>query len=101
GIGRAFSRFMAARGASVVVVGRTFRDSEVPGIQFVKADLSLMREAQRVGQSLPAEALDLIIFTTGILPGPKRDRGDVLRSIPPTRLLQRRFADIRKDACGD
>src|SRR5262245_3819980 len=73
GIGRAFSRFMAARGASVVVVGQTFRDSDVPGIQFVKADLSLMREAQRVGQALPAEALDLVIFTTGILPGPKRE----------------------------
>jgi NAD(P)-dependent dehydrogenase (short-subunit alcohol dehydrogenase family) len=73
GIGRAFSRFMAARGASVVVVGQTFRDSEVPGIQIVKADLSLMREAKRVGQALPAEALDLIIFTTGILPGPKRE----------------------------
>src|SRR5262249_21802475 len=38
GIGRAFSRFMAARGASVVVVGQTFRDSDVPGIQFVKAE---------------------------------------------------------------
>jgi NAD(P)-dependent dehydrogenase (short-subunit alcohol dehydrogenase family) len=57
----------------VVVVGQTFRDSEVPGIQIVKADLSLMREAKRVGQALPAEALDLIIFTTGILPGPKRE----------------------------
>jgi NAD(P)-dependent dehydrogenase (short-subunit alcohol dehydrogenase family) len=73
GIGRAISRFMDPRGASVVAVGQTFRDSEVPGIQFVKADLSLMREAQRVGQALPAEALDLVIFTTGILPGPKRE----------------------------
>jgi hypothetical protein len=45
GIGRAFSRFMAARGAGIVVVGQTFRDSDVPGIEFIKADLSLMREA--------------------------------------------------------
>jgi NAD(P)-dependent dehydrogenase (short-subunit alcohol dehydrogenase family) len=29
GIGRALSRFMASRGASVIVVGQTFRDSDV------------------------------------------------------------------------
>ena len=42
GIGRAFSRFLASRGASVVAVGQTFRDTDVPGIEFIKADLSLM-----------------------------------------------------------
>jgi NAD(P)-dependent dehydrogenase (short-subunit alcohol dehydrogenase family) len=73
GIGRAFSRSMASRGASVVVVGQTFRDADMPGIEFVKADLSLMREAQRVGEALPAESLDLVIFTTGIMAGPKRE----------------------------
>jgi NAD(P)-dependent dehydrogenase (short-subunit alcohol dehydrogenase family) len=73
GIGRALSRFMASRGASVVVVGWTFRDSDVPGIEFVKADLSLMREAQRVAVLLPAEDLDLLVFTTGIMAGPERE----------------------------
>jgi NAD(P)-dependent dehydrogenase (short-subunit alcohol dehydrogenase family) len=73
GIGRALSRFMASRGANVVVVGQTFRDSDVPGIEFVKADLSLMREAQRVAVLLPAEDLDLLVFTTGIMAGPKRE----------------------------
>ena len=73
GIGRAFSRFMASRGASVVVVGQTFRDFDVPGIEFIKADLSLMREAQRVSALLPAETLDLVVFTTGIMAGPKRE----------------------------
>src|SRR5690349_18310890 len=72
GIGRALSRFMASRGASVVVVGQTFRDSDVRGIEFIKADLSLMREAERVGKALPAETLDLVIFTTGIFAAPKR-----------------------------
>jgi NAD(P)-dependent dehydrogenase (short-subunit alcohol dehydrogenase family) len=72
GIGRALSRFMASRGASVVVVGQTFRDSGVPGIEFIKADLSLMREAQRVAAQLPAETADLVIFTTGIFAAPKR-----------------------------
>jgi NAD(P)-dependent dehydrogenase (short-subunit alcohol dehydrogenase family) len=72
GIGRAFSRFLASRGANVLAVGQTFRDSDVPGIEFMKADLSLMREAQRVGSLLPAETLDLVIFTTGIIAAPKR-----------------------------
>lgn len=72
GIGRALSRFMASRGASVVVVGQTFRDSEMPGIEFMKADLTLMREAKRVGEALPAETLDIVIFTTGIFAAPKR-----------------------------
>jgi NAD(P)-dependent dehydrogenase (short-subunit alcohol dehydrogenase family) len=72
GIGRAFSRFMAARGASIVVVGQTFRDSDLPGIQFIKADLSLMREARRVGKELPAETIDIALFTTGIFAAPQR-----------------------------
>jgi NAD(P)-dependent dehydrogenase (short-subunit alcohol dehydrogenase family) len=72
GIGRAFGRCFASHDAAVAVVGQTFRDADVPGIEFIKADLSLMREAQRVGEALPAETLDLIIFTTGIMAGPKR-----------------------------
>ncbi len=72
GIGRAFSRFMASRGASILVVGQTFRDSGVSGVEFIKADLSLMREARRVAALLPAETLDLVIFTTGIFAAPKR-----------------------------
>jgi NAD(P)-dependent dehydrogenase (short-subunit alcohol dehydrogenase family) len=72
GIGRALSRFMASRGASVVVVGQTFRDSGVPEVEFIKADLSLMREAKRVGEVLPAETLDLVVFTTGIFAAPTR-----------------------------
>ena len=73
GIGRAFSRLLASRGASVLVVGQSFRDDDMPGIEFIKADLSLMREAQRVARLLPAEELDLLIFTTGIMAGPLRE----------------------------
>ena len=72
GIGRALSRFMASRGARVTVVGQTFRDADVPGIEFIKADLSLMREAKRVGEALPAGSLDIVVFTTGIFAAPKR-----------------------------
>lgn len=72
GIGRALSKFLASHGASVVVVGQTFRDAGVRGIEFIQADLSLMREAQRVADLLPAETLDLVIFTTGIFAAPER-----------------------------
>jgi NAD(P)-dependent dehydrogenase (short-subunit alcohol dehydrogenase family) len=73
GIGRALSRFMASRGARVTVVGQTFRDAAASGIEFIKADLSLMREAERVARTLPAETLDLVVFTTGIFAAPKRE----------------------------
>ena len=72
GIGRALSRLMAARGAQVTIVGRTFREVDTPRISFMKADLELMSEAQRIGRDLPAEELDLVVFTTGIMPGPER-----------------------------
>jgi NAD(P)-dependent dehydrogenase (short-subunit alcohol dehydrogenase family) len=72
GLGRALSRLLASRGSSVIAVGQTFRDSDMPRIQFLKADLSLMREAKRVGEALPAETLDIVVFTTGIFAATKR-----------------------------
>ncbi|MFY0567901.1 hypothetical protein ACN28E_29285 [Archangium lansingense] len=72
GLGRALSKSLAARGASVTVVGQTFRDAGAPGIDFEKADLSLMHEARRVAKALPAEQLDLVVFTTGIFAAPRR-----------------------------
>jgi NAD(P)-dependent dehydrogenase (short-subunit alcohol dehydrogenase family) len=72
GLGRAISRVLASRGASVTVVGQSFRDSGVPGIEFLQADLSLMSEAQRVASALPVETLDLVVLTTGIFAAPTR-----------------------------
>lgn len=72
GIGRALSRHLASLGAHVTVVGQTFRDAGTPRITFVQADLSLMREAQRVAAELPSETLDMVIFTTGIFAAPQR-----------------------------
>lgn len=72
GLGRALSRFLAATGADVVVVGQTFRDAGVPRLGFIQADLSLMREAVRVAAPLPAETADLLIFTAGIFAAPQR-----------------------------
>ncbi|MDR0776747.1 MAG: SDR family NAD(P)-dependent oxidoreductase [Azonexus sp.] len=72
GLGRAIAQLLAARGARVVVVGQTFRDTGTLGIEFVQADLSLMAEAGRVARALPAEAADFLIFTTGIFAAPQR-----------------------------
>jgi NAD(P)-dependent dehydrogenase (short-subunit alcohol dehydrogenase family) len=73
GIGRAFSHLLASRGANVVVVGQTFRDLNVPRIEFIKADLSLLSDAKRISSLLCAETLDLLIFTAGIFAGPRRE----------------------------
>ena len=73
GIGRALAQLLARRGARVTVVGQTFRDPGVAGLDFLKADLNLMREARRVADALPAEELDLLILTTGIIAAPKRE----------------------------
>jgi NAD(P)-dependent dehydrogenase (short-subunit alcohol dehydrogenase family) len=72
GIGRELARELASRGATVTVVGRTFRDQGVAGIDFLKADLSLMSEARRIGRELPAE-LDFVFLTTGIMAAPTRE----------------------------
>ena len=76
GLGQAISRFMAARGANIWVIGQTFRDQDTANINFIKADLSLMSEAERVAKTLPAEDLDMCIFTTGIFAAPKRQVTD-------------------------
>lgn len=72
GLGRAITQLLVARGATVVVVGQTFRDEGKANIQFVKADLSLMAEAQRVARELPAETADILLFTAGIFASPQR-----------------------------
>ncbi|OWY28189.1 SDR family NAD(P)-dependent oxidoreductase [Herbaspirillum robiniae] len=72
GIGQALSRYMASRGADVMVVGQTFRDADTPGITFLRADLASMKEAARVAKLLPSEELDMLVFTTGIFAAPQR-----------------------------
>ncbi|MEO1035953.1 MAG: KR domain-containing protein [Pseudomonadota bacterium] len=71
GLGRAIARWLADRGATVTVVGRTFRDSDTDGIDFAQADLATVSEQRRIATELPAEDLGLLVFTTGIL-SPKR-----------------------------
>ncbi|MFG1606925.1 hypothetical protein [Actinoplanes sp. NPDC049265] len=66
GLGQAIGRQALAQGAEVTVVGRTFRDRPTPGLRFVAADLSSMREAARVADELPVEPADILLFTNGI-----------------------------------
>ena len=73
GLGRAIARLAASRGASVTVVGRTFRDEGVERLRFVRADLSSMQEARRLGQTLPVETADAVLFTTGIIAAKQRE----------------------------
>jgi NAD(P)-dependent dehydrogenase (short-subunit alcohol dehydrogenase family) len=73
GLGRELARKLAALGASVTVVGRTFRDEGTARIDFLKADLSLMAEGRRVGRTLAAEELDFVFLTTGIMAAPQRE----------------------------
>jgi NAD(P)-dependent dehydrogenase (short-subunit alcohol dehydrogenase family) len=73
GLGRAIARQALARGAEVIVVGRTFRDEPAPRLTFVAADLSSMREATRTGRELPVESVDVVLFTTGIIAARTRE----------------------------
>jgi NAD(P)-dependent dehydrogenase (short-subunit alcohol dehydrogenase family) len=75
GLGRALARLVAEAGAEVTVVGRTFRDQGVPRLRFVKADLSSMREASRVGAELDP-AFDVVVLTTGIMAATQREVTD-------------------------
>lgn len=68
GLGREIASLAAkSLGATVQVVGRTFRDANVPNITFKQADLSLTREAARVGKELSPDT-DILVLTTGIMP---------------------------------
>ena len=73
GLGRAIAQQALARGADVTVVGRKFRDLPAAGLTFMPADLSSMREAVRVGLDLPAEAFDVVLFTSGIIAAKTRE----------------------------
>ena len=72
GIGRAIARQLAARSAEVLVIGRTFRDQGFSGLSFIQADLSKMKEALKIAQQLPAETIDMLIMTQGIMAGRQR-----------------------------
>lgn len=73
GLGQAIAQQALQTGAKVTVVGRTFRDTETDKLRFIQADLSSMRESVRLADELPAESIDVLLFTNGIFAGKSRD----------------------------
>jgi NAD(P)-dependent dehydrogenase (short-subunit alcohol dehydrogenase family) len=73
GLGQAVARLLAKQGAKVTVVGQTFRDEGTANLDFLKADLSSMKEAVRVARTLKDQQPDLWLLSTGIYAGPKRE----------------------------
>lgn len=71
GLGRAIAKHAAKLGAKVTVVGRTFRDQGVENISFIPCDMSLMKEAKRLGSTLSTQN-GVFVFTTGIFAAPHR-----------------------------
>lgn len=72
GLGQAISQQFAAGGANVTVVGQTFRDQNNPNINFVKADLSSMKNAREVAKKLDVSNTDVVLFTAGIFAARER-----------------------------
>lgn len=66
GLGRAIALVLASKGAQVTVIGRTFRDSEVKNINFIEADMSSIKVSREVAERLPADNINILLFTTGI-----------------------------------
>jgi NAD(P)-dependent dehydrogenase (short-subunit alcohol dehydrogenase family) len=73
GLGRAIAEVAMARGADVAVVGRTFRKFTEGQPKFVRADLSLMADAARLGEDLAVEDIDVALFTAGIIAAKARE----------------------------
>jgi NAD(P)-dependent dehydrogenase (short-subunit alcohol dehydrogenase family) len=66
GLGRAIVMEAIEKGCTkVTVVGRSFKD-DPEKVQFMQADLSLMKEAKRVGETV--EPADVVVLTCGIVP---------------------------------
>jgi len=72
GIGRSLTHTLVAKGAQVLVVGRSFRDECLPRIKFIRADLSSVKIARNLARDLPLESLELIVMTQGIFAGRER-----------------------------
>lgn len=76
GLGRSISQLLAAAGASVTVVGQTFRDAGVENIDFVQCDLSSIESAKKLARNLDVSQVNMVVFTTGIIAAPTRQITD-------------------------
>lgn len=73
GLGQAIAHQALQVGARVTVVGRTFRGATGGELQFIKADLSSMNESIWLADHLPAESIDILLFTNGIFAAKTRE----------------------------
>lgn len=70
GLGRAIAILAAEKGAAVTVVGRKFQDESVKNLSFVQGDLSSMKIAKEIGETICSDnidTIDTVLFTNGIL----------------------------------
>lgn len=72
GIGKALAVSLLKRGAEVTSVGRRQPSDDLSAANFVKKDLSLMRDAAALADELDLKKLDGLIFTNGIFSTPER-----------------------------
>lgn len=73
GLGRAIGLLLASLGADVLVIGQNFRDSGKNNMSFIKADLSSIKTSKALASKIPAESLDVVLFTAGIFASPTRE----------------------------
>ncbi|AQZ09090.1 hypothetical protein BZL39_A00220 [Zygosaccharomyces parabailii] len=73
GLGRAIGLLLASLGADVLVIGQNFRDSGKSNMSFMKADLSSIKTCKALASDIPAERLDVVLFTAGIFASPSRE----------------------------
>lgn len=73
GLGRAIGLLLASLGADVLVIGQNFKDDGKSNMSFLKADLSSIKTSEAVASRIPAESLDIVLFTTGIFASPSRE----------------------------
>lgn len=76
GLGRAIATNLHEKGADVTIVGQSLRDTEDNKLHFIKADLSLVKNCEKVASDLNKNGLTNqfthIIFTTGIFSSKNR-----------------------------
>ncbi|SJM84350.1 related to putative short-chain dehydrogenase/reductase [Zygosaccharomyces bailii] len=73
GLGREIGLLLASLGSDVLVIGQNFKDNGKSNISFVKADLSSIKTSKALASEIPAESLDVVLFTAGIFASPSRE----------------------------
>jgi NAD(P)-dependent dehydrogenase (short-subunit alcohol dehydrogenase family) len=108
GIGKEIARALAELGAQLIIVGRDAdkgaraegdirASTNNPGVEFVRADLSLVREANRLGDDLADRCSELhyLVHSAGIVRGRRVITDEGLESNFATNYLSRFALTVR------